>query len=211
MEVPLMSRPVLLDLFCGAGGCAVGYDQAGFRVVGVDKHDQTSYPFEFVQADALAFARKYAKDYDAIHASPPCQKFSITAKIMEGKGIGNRKAVDLVGPTRDILRGFGLPYAIENVVGLRVIRHRAFECNFPVSAPFSCRGRHQSTGSHRGYSKGHPFVTVGGNNYNFREGMEAMGIYWMRNRPELSEAIPPAYTEYIGSHMIRLVTQTRSR
>jgi DNA (cytosine-5)-methyltransferase 1 len=235
-------RPRLLDLFCGAGGAAMGYYRAGFDVVGVDIKPQPHYPFPFVQADALTFP---LDDFDLVHASPPCQVYSRTAKILEGKGLPN-KHPDLVGPLQDRLRRALVPYVIENVpgsplhkpvvlcgtqFGLRVYRHRLFEASVPLQAP-SHQKHVLSTGSHRGYSKGYPMVTVGGPNYNLAEAQAAMGMTkmgrppqlgtmlhvvghfsdveagraalgapWM-TRDELSQAIPPAYTEYIGRQLL---------
>ena len=105
-----MNRPRLLDLFSGAGGAAVGYHRAGFDVVGVDIEPQPHYPFEFHQADAMTFP---SSGFDAIHASPPCQAFSIAAKY---KGTAGRHK-DLLTPTRTRLQAAGLPWVIENVPG----------------------------------------------------------------------------------------------
>src|SRR5512146_2584663 len=107
-------KPRLLDLFCGAGGAAVGYHRAGFEVVGVDIRPQPNYPFEFIQADALDILRwdwperRFGR-LDAIHASPPCQTYTKAQKLQ-----GNDHP-DLIGPTRRLLEQTGLPYVIENV------------------------------------------------------------------------------------------------
>src|SRR6266540_4313292 len=109
-----MSRPLLLDLFCGAGGAAMGYHRAGFDVVGVDNRPQPHYPFEFVQADALDVLApnthfggwQISEQFDAIHASPPCQAYSKTQKLR------GRDHPDLIGPTRELLDATGLPYVI---------------------------------------------------------------------------------------------------
>jgi DNA (cytosine-5)-methyltransferase 1 len=193
-----MTRPLLLDLFCGAGGAAMGYHRAGFDVVGVDIEPQPHYPFEFVQADALTFP---LDGFDAIHASPPCQAYSWSARRWD------IERADLVMPTRARLRG--VPYVIENVVGapllfgLEVIRHRLFESNVPMVEPFHPR--------HRGTVKDGTYVTVaghGGDNIKGRGGraakQTAMGIDWMDD-VELNQAIPPAYTEWIGRRLRELV------
>ena len=105
--------PRLLDLFCGAGGAGMGYHRAGFEVVGVDIKPQPRYPFEFHQADALTFVAEYGDRFDAVHASPPCQRFSDLAKRN-----GNADEwPDLIEPLRPILRMIGRPYVIENVEG----------------------------------------------------------------------------------------------
>jgi site-specific DNA-cytosine methylase len=139
-------RPRLLDLFCGAGGASVGYHRAGFDVVGVDNQVQPHYPFEFHQADAMTYP---LDGFDAIHASPPCQAFTVA------KSINGRQHIDLLTPTRERLRGWGGVWVIENVPG----------------APMRPDWR------------------------------RAMGIDWM-NRDELAQAVPPAYTEYIGYQLL---------
>ena len=211
-----MSRPLAIDLFCGAGGAAMGLYRAGFDVIGVDHIPQPRYPFPFVlgdaleQADMLAFA-------DFVWASPPCQAFSKTRAI-HGKTYPN-----LIPQTRAMLAGLSVQTAIENVpsaplndpvmlcgtmFGLRVIRHRCFEINFPIMTP-EC-GRHGATNSHRGYSTGAEFITVAGNNYRRIEGAIAMGIDWMQTRAELSEAIPPAYSRFIGAAALQHINAERS-
>lgn len=107
------NAPVILDLFCCAGGAAMGYHRAGFRVVGVDSRPQPRYPFEFIQGDALEHLSLYGSEFDAAHASPPCQKYSAMTK---GRW-QSREHPDLVAPTRTMLIALGLPYIIENVVG----------------------------------------------------------------------------------------------
>ena len=107
--------PVLLDLFCGAGGAAVGYHRAGFDVIGVDLRPQPSYPFRFVQADALEYLAAHGRDFDAIHASPPCQHYTVARKIHDS---GDRHP-DLVDAVRARLVAVGVPWVIENVVGVR--------------------------------------------------------------------------------------------
>jgi DNA (cytosine-5)-methyltransferase 1 len=204
-----MSRkPKALDLFCCASGASMGLHQAGFDVTGVDIEPQPRYPFRFIQADALTFP---LEGYDFAWASPMCQDHSKTRKILEGKGLTGKGGGDQIARIRERLIVSGLPYVIENVpgaplinpitlcgtmFGLKVIRHRRFESNFLILQP-KC-GRHGKTNSHRGYSTGAEFVTVGGNNFRRVEGAAAMGIDWMKTRPELSQAIPPAYAKYIG-------------
>jgi len=234
----------VLDLCSGAGGAAMGLHRAWpkAKITGVDIRPQPSYPFTFVQADALTFSfdcpdcvgtgNFYGRDedgdwldcdsckgtgnaYDFIWASPPCQGFSKTRKIMEGKGIANPRADNSMIPRlRERLEVSGIPYVIENVPGsplinpvrlcgtmfnLRVLRHRLFEASFPIRQ-LEC-GRHGGTNSHRGYSTGAEFVTVGGHNFRRVEGAAAMGIDWMKSRAELSEAIPPAYSEFIARQL----------
>lgn len=213
--------PRLLDLFCGEGGAGTGYHRAGFDVVGVDIAPQPNYPFEFVQANALDFADDpFFTEFDAVHASPPCQRFSDLAKRN-----GNADAwPNLVAPIRERLKASGLPYVIENVEGaplispvilcgtmfpeLRVIRHRLFESNVLLLSP----GGHPShplvytldrRKSHYGLLDDmRAFVQVtGGGNCSIAAAKDAMGIDWMTKRG-LNEAIPPAYTEWIGRQLL---------
>lgn len=210
----------LLDLFCGAGGAGMGYHRAGFDVTGVDIKPQPRYPFAFIQAGALEYVREHGHEYEVIHASPPCQVYSATAPLSNGNH------PDLVADTRAALLATGRPYIIENVpgaplenplmlcgtmFGLRVIRHRLFEIHpepiwFP---PSPCRHEGKATGgvTTRGVTKffatGHAYITVAGNSYLMADGRAAMGIDWM-TRTGLSQAIPPAYTEWIGKQIMAL-------
>ena len=107
-----MTRPRILDLFSGAGGAGMGYSRAGFDVVGVDIAFQKNYPFTFHQGDALEFCREHGHEFDAIHASPPCQAFTALRTMPNAK-----EHKDLLTPTRELLQEMGLPYVIENVPG----------------------------------------------------------------------------------------------
>lgn len=224
-------KPRLLDLFCGAGGAAVGYHRAGFEVVGVDIKTQPNFPFEFIQADALTFP---LDGFDAYHASPPCQAFTDNNITRE------TNHPDLIEPTRTLLVATGQPFVIENVqgapiiaslllcgtmFGLHVIRHRYFEMNIaPPMSPFSCN--HWGTVINADFapvygrgSKGRRYIEVDEhgvrvrkrigrgkpppNGLSFKEWFRnAMGIDWMQNIKELTESIPPAYTEYIGKYLM---------
>lgn len=206
-------RPRLLDLFCGAGGCSVGYSRAGFQVVGVDIAWQKNYPFEFVQMDAMELLEYVAhngiRDFDAIHASPPCQRYTMAQNAAKNADAHP----DLVGPVRELLIATGLPYVIENVVGapllnpvticglslgLNVKRHRLFESNVPLMVP-PCvddnKRDYYVIFGHEVRNRRHG--AKAGRKNKIAEGRLAMGIDWM-TRGELSEAIPPAYTELIG-------------
>lgn len=217
-------KPVLLDLCCKAGGATRGYQQTGFYVVGVDIERQPNYiGDEFYQADMFEFLRTQdLSRYTAIHASPPCQAYSVTAALSNGTH------PKLVEPIRELLISIGKPYVIENVVGaplinplvlcgtmfgLGVQRHRLFECNPVIWFPPSpCNHDGYATGnrSRRVFgitrtprlSDGAKYVTVVGNNYLYAEGAVAMGIDWM-TKAELSQAIPPAYTRFIGEQLLR--------
>ncbi len=212
-------RPRLLDLFCCAGGAAVGYNEAGFEIVGVDIDPQLRYPFEFIQADALQLEPDFLSSFDAIHASPPCQSYSDLAK----RNRNGHKWPRLVEPVRQMLIASGCPYVIENVdgapllnpvvlcgtmfPGLRVLRHRLFETNFPLKAP--PHGKHPKVHtfdkrkSHYGKTnEWTDFVQVtGGGNCTIAAAREAMGIQWM-SKLEINEAIPPAYTRFIGEQLV---------
>jgi DNA (cytosine-5)-methyltransferase 1 len=222
-----VSRPRLLDLFCGAGGCAVGYHRAGFDVVGVDIHPQPNYPFTFVQADALSWlgAQILAYQYDgcgfhyhAIHASPPCQSYSVSRHI-HNSGTNHP---DLLARTRELLQWAGVPWVIENVggaplrmpamlcglmFGLQVLRHRYFESSHLLLAPSHPQHpKGNLTNSMAGYSTGaQGYVCVAGHNFNRIAGARAMGVEWMRTRREVAQAIPPAYTEFIGRQLMQVV------
>ncbi len=221
-------RPKLLDLFCCAGGAALGYTRAGFDVTGVDINPQPNYPYPFVQADALDLKLDFLKQFDAIHASPPCQAYSDLAKR-------NGNADDwprLIEPIRTMLEETGLPWVIENVegaplrdpivlcgtmfTGLRVIRHRLFESNVSIDQPYHIPHLEHPLVHTLDKRKNHygktcewtDFVQVtGGGNCSVASARQAMGIDWMTKK-ELNEAIPPAYTEYIGRQIMQTITGT---
>ncbi|MFG3524881.1 DNA methylase [Nocardia nova] len=208
-----VSRPRLLDLFCCAGGAAMGYHRAGFDIVGVDIAAQPNYPFEFRQADALEFLGAHADEFDAVHASPPCQAYTPLGALHRHKVYP-----DLVAATRAALETTALPYVIENVMsaplikeqsivlcgsmfGLRTYRHRRFESRLPLSAPAHPRHlvRTATRQRRQRWAEGWN-VSVTGDVGRY-VGPEAMGIDWMTG-DELCQAIPPAYTEHIG-HQLR--------
>lgn len=208
-------KPRLLDLFCGAGGATRGYQMAGFHVTGVDLEGQPNYCGDaFYQADATTFP---LDGFDAIHASPPCHAYSTVT------GRNRARYVDLVAPTRERLTASGVSYVIENVVGaplvnafmlcgssfeLDVRRHRLFEpgrwypplvppCAHHMQAP-----RFRSLDSTQ--TRLASVVGVHGHlNYpgEFELRCKAMGIDWMTN-DELSQAIPPAYTQWVGEQLL---------
>ena len=203
-----MTQKILLDLFCCAGGAARGYQQAGFYVVGVDIKPQPHYVGdEFFQGDALDFGRRYGKDFYAIHASPPCQGYSEETR-KEYRGNHQK----LIAPTRDLLKRSGAHYVIENVkgarfdlvdpfilcgsmFGLKVFRHRYFETSFYTGLTSPCN---------------HNFKPVYITGTRWKDGKKcddliadkkaACGIDWMI-MTELDEAIPPAYTRWIGERI----------
>jgi len=213
-------KPRLLDLFCGAGGAGMGYHLAGFEVTGVDNRPQPRYPFGFIQGDALEYVAEYGHQYDAIHASPPCLDHTVLASVTGGDGTGW-----LLDATRQAVVALGKPYVIENVPGawmpgaivlcgsefglttttalhgrVWLRRHRLFESNrFLMGA-----GGHNCHGKPAVPVYGHG---AGGNRVKLRgagisqASREVMGIDWM-SRDELCQAIPPAYTQFIGEQLI---------
>jgi DNA (cytosine-5)-methyltransferase 1 len=259
-----MGRPRLLDLFCGAGGAAMGYHRAGFDVVGVDHKPQPRYPFEFHRADALAFP---LDGFDAIHASPPCQAHSALRHLQKGK-----EYPDLIPETRARLVASGLPYVIENVDGAplgesgflimlcgtmfklrtpdgraELRRHRLFEMSLSIALRPACQhgqadrvltavghtpvdntGRRAVLAVHGDHphspaarkQRRRRAISVTGNTpqtntvrntvretFTTDDARAAMGIDWMPMK-SLSQAIPPAYTRFIGEHLIAALQET---
>jgi DNA (cytosine-5)-methyltransferase 1 len=211
----------LLDLFCGAGGAAMGYHQAGFtEIVGVDINPQPNYPFTFIQGDALE-PPVNLDDFDLVHASPPCQDYSRAMRHLA------HPQPRLIDPVRRLL--VGSTWVIENVegaplvtsqtlsgrqgmmlcgtqFGLRVYRHRLFETNWPVTRGGSCLHHDPAMNPHnvkgrerirREFGEGDPE----------RPWREAMGVGWMK-RQEAREAIPPAYTKFIGEQFLSQLEDT---
>lgn len=229
-----MTRPRLLDLFCGAGGAAMGYYRAGFDVVGVDIKPQPRYPFEFHQGDALEYCAAHGREFDAIHASPPCQGYSALRSLHSSREYSN-----LIPATRDSLVAIGRPWIIENVERAKshmtqpimlcgtmfslgvgdadLWRHRLFELGFSalVLTPL-CAHQKRVIGVYGGHGRDRRVITVVGhtggrstrqaqNGFSREERNAAMGIDWM-TQAELSQAIPPAYTEYIGRFLLEALS-----
>lgn len=220
-----MSRPWLLDLYCCAGGAARGYQMAGFRVVGVDKVDRPNYcGDDFIQMDALAYLREVAPKYvwALKHASPPCQEAN-TLTITNRKFGRGGEHEQLLPPTRALLDELGGPYVIEQPAsrraGLmrtdlrlcmdmfpvkppRVFRHRDFELSsMSVNQPKHRPHRGRVRGWRHGVQHEGDYVAAygsGGGKATVAEMQHALGIDWTDVREELTEAIPPAYTEHIG-------------
>jgi site-specific DNA-cytosine methylase len=211
----------ILDLFCGAGGAAMGYNRAGFDVVGVDFVAQPRFPFEFIEADAFDFLKDGVDGFDAIHASPPCHRWSSLVRGSRHLNISDYP--DVIALVRHLLEQTGLPYVIENVpaapldnpvtlcgemYGLDVIRHRIFETNFGLAQPKHVRHRGPVAGYRHGKLYEGPYVAVyghGGGKGTIDAWREAMDVWWMETRPEISQAIPPAYTEYVGSELMKSI------
>jgi DNA (cytosine-5)-methyltransferase 1 len=223
-----MTRPRLLDLFCGAGGAAAGYVRAGFDVVGVDIRPQPHYLLsgasEFHQADALTYP---LEGFDAIHASPPCQpnvKGLRAVNVALGREFHHE---DRVAEVRDRVRRSGASYVLENAegalrdavrlcgtsFGLPLRRHRDIESNVALLVPPCAHGwfrvqRYWTSDQSRGKGRRASTVQVYGNGGETHEWGPAMGIDWM-TPAEMREAIPPAYTEWIGAQLLRVIEAER--
>lgn len=244
-----MTRPKMLDLFCCQGGASRGYADAGFDVYGVDIDPQPRYPYGFYQRDAIAAMQILNRadvlpfvspdghmqwlglaDFDAIHASPPCQSFLNLGAVNRALG-REYEYPNLIGPTRDLLRESGLPYVIENVenakahlvdpvrvcgtgTGRPLRRHRLFESNVAVTGIACAHGAYREPKYWTGWRPNgerrlSTVVQVYGNAGGQHEWPKAMGIDWM-DRHGFVEAIPPAYTEHIGRQLIARVSRKES-
>jgi DNA (cytosine-5)-methyltransferase 1 len=224
-----VSKPKALDLFCGAGGASRGLYLAGFDVVGVDLRPQPHYPavhtvlyavhFEFRQGDALTVD---LEGFDFVWSSPPCQAHPSLRKMPNA-----RHHIDLIPATRAKLKTWGGPWVIENVPGsplygavtlcgtmfhlgcqdAELRRHRLFESNVPLLVPECQHGRRGAVigvyGEHL-RNRQRTMGERGDKNFSVEEGREAMGIGWM-SLAELSQAIPPRYSEFIGRQVVTLL------
>lgn len=209
-------RPAALDLFCCAGGVAKGLHAAGFDVYGVDIRPQPHYPFEFKQANAL---EQDVEGFYFIWASPPCQAHTTLNKMHNAK-----QHIDLIPETRAKLVASGIPWVMENVplaplrkdlmlcgsmfdlgcAGAELRRHRNFEFSWGGQAQPQCQHGRQPRviGVYGGHGRDRRRRTVNTQDFSIEMRREAMGISWM-NGTELSQAIPPAYAEYIGRLAMR--------
>lgn len=213
-----MSKPRLLDLYCGGGGSAMGYSRAGFDVVGIDIYPQRLYPFPIVMNDAVDYLQNHYKEFDAVHASPPCQAHSITHYNSGNQGL---HVIDMIPETREAIIATGLPYIIENtplaplvepvtlcgwmeeiqdIYPLKVYRHRIFESNKKLIQPKHRKHPEnvQPTNQHLDPNR---WVTIVGKFSGIDVARKAMGIPWLTSRP-MSQAIPPAYTTFLGRQLI---------
>jgi DNA (cytosine-5)-methyltransferase 1 len=211
-------KPRLLDLFCGAGGAAMGYHRAGFEVVGVDIKPQPRYPFKFVQDDIAGWVRVPVALFrcDAIHASPPCQDYS---RAMRHLAAPQPRLID---PVIELLKQTGLPWIVENVdgapiptqttldgrygvelcgtaFGLSVYRHRLFEASFPVHGS-PCRHVRYAMNPHSVAGRERIYAEHGRQDPEILWRKE-MGVEWM-GRYEAREAVPPVFTEFLGCQLL---------
>lgn len=226
-----MKKPKLLDLYCKAGGCSAGYTKAGFEVTGVDINPQPNYPFTFIQADALEILRdaEFISQFDVIAASPPCQ-FHSKAKSLSLARNGGKYGdhSDLIPETRALLEETGKPYIIENVAGAPLInpvklfgsqfknlytqRERWFETNMDLKEPEIAKQKMKTPAAGNGIGEDGSISICGSggvrglNSKQIRLywGFALGGIDWM-TRDELAEAIPPAYTEFLGRQAKELI------
>ena len=206
-------KPRLLDLFCGAGGASMGYYRAGFEVVGVDIKPQPNYPFKFYQADALTFP---LEGYDAYHASPPCQGYSATANL---PWLKDKEYPLLILPTRLMLHATGKPYVIENVkrarIGCKQLETRKISehgmdagllCGCMFDLPFYFQRLFETNFLWwQPKHKNHKTLTAGrmfGGRLRVAQETKHKLLDWM-DKDEAREAIPPAYTEYIGKYLMK--------
>lgn len=228
-----MSKPRLLDLFCGEGGASMGFHRAGFDVVGVDIEPQPRYPFEFHQADAIEFCNRYGKDFDVIAGGPPCKAMTGMQHLGTARNGSYPTHVNLIPETREAMKSTGKPYIIENVAGarkhlinpivlcgkqfgLKVYRHRYFETSFFCLMPPHLPHRDSTPSAGNGISP-NGFISVAGT--GGVKGMTsdeiidywsmAMGIDWM-SRYGLSQAVPPAYTKWIGEQILEAIRKLNS-
>ena len=206
--------PRVLDLFCGAGGASMGYAKAGYEVVGMDIKHGKRYPFKYIRRDVMTLRPEDLEGFDLIHASPPCQTYSVTKHLRVAQGKSTSKQ-DLLFQVRSLLVVSEIPYVIENVkgaplidpvqlcgsaFGLKVRRHRLFESSMELRGT-DCH--HKEQGKPVGiYGSMRDEIPGGGHTAKtMPEAHEAMGINWMI-WGELVEAIPPAYTHYIGQQIM---------
>lgn len=220
-----VTKPRLLDLFCGAGGAGMGYHQAGFDVVGVDIEAHPDNPFEVTVADALEVLRDKAflRTFDVVHASPPCQGYTAMSNRYRGKGGRADSHEQLIDQVRELLEAAGCVYVIENVVGARkamrspvllrggmfglgVDRPRLFESNSRLGTPPPCRPVAEPIGVYGRCHDGRTLWrrkdgTIQRAAASLEEGRAAMGIDWM-TWADLTEAIPPAYTRWVGERLL---------
>jgi DNA (cytosine-5)-methyltransferase 1 len=211
----------LLDLYCCGGGASYGYEQAGFRVTGVDIVEQPRHRGTFFRADAITYLKENHHNFDVIHASPPCQAYSMASMQFRSAG---KKYADLIAPTRAALQEIGKPYIIENVpgsplidpielcgamFGMRTYRHRLFESNMPLVAP--PHPKHEAPSAKMGRpTKGGEFIQYVGHFPGVKLVQEMTGLHWLGQK-ELAQSIPPQYTRFLGAQVLECLNQNSQR
>lgn len=230
--------PRILDLYCGAGGAGMGYAQAGFEVVGVDLNPQPNYPFPILRADVLDLDPRFLRHFHAVHASPPCQFGTVMKHAPNAKGEAGH--LNLIPQTRELILTSGLPYVIENVespdvrphlrdpirlcgsmfglgaAGHQLRRHRLFEVSgFEVPVP-ACKHTQPVIGIYGGHVRNRAAKAGGRGTRDFvgydkpALAREAMGFDWPVTMDEISEAIPPAYTRFLGGYLLDHLNQRQA-
>ena len=201
----------LLDLYCCGGGAGYGYEKAGYDVTGIDIEPQPKHRGKIIIADAIEYLKAHFQEYDVIHASPPCQKYSMSSMQFRKAG---KEYADLIEITRKELIKTGKPYIIENVpgaplhnpielcgamFGMRTYRHRLFESNMPIKAPE--HPEHKNPNAKMGRkAKSHEHIQYVGHFSGVKEVQEMTGLHWL-GQYELAQSIPPQYTEYLGNQI----------
>lgn len=216
----------MLDLFCCGGGAGMGYKLAGFDVTGVDEEDHSrfySHVGQFHLMDWRQGLEKFGKQADLIHASPPCQEYSLALRHLARKG--SKTYPRLIEPVREALRATGKPWVMENtpgaplperstlfgdhgvllcgtMFGKRIYRHRLFETSFPVTAPGPCDHRELAVNPHNKESRVRYREEFGDNSERWWR--KEMGVEWINDDHIAREAIPPAYTHHLAKQYLAL-------
>ena len=214
-----MRAPRVLDGFSGAGGSGRGYQMAGCEIVGVDVIDQPHYPGRFIRADFLKLSVDFLREFDLIHCSPPCQRYTSLRHAP-----GRHRDADLIGPTRKLLIASGVDYVIENVVGAPLVnptvlcgsmfglatpdgaelrRHRLVETSFSCSALACCHKPGAAViGVYGGHARcrrrpaGQDHQPL--SDFTAYDARYAMGVTWLVTNDELSQMVPPAFSEFVA-------------
>lgn len=216
----------ILDLFCCEGGAGMGYARAGLEITGVDIEPQPNNPHHFILGDALQYLREHGHEYDAIHASPPCQAYSSAMKHLAAE------KPKLIDDVREAMRATGKPWIIENVVGaplatdsdlfgahgvelcgsmfgLAVYRHRLFETSFPLPRPPACDHSRHAMNPHSVAGRERIYAAHGRTDPE-KLWAKAMGVEWM-SRHGARQAVPPVFTHWIGVRLLHFLTTNAHR
>lgn len=214
-----MEKLRLLDLYCCGGSAGYGYELSGFDVTGVDNEPQPKHRGKFIQADAIEYLKVNWMNFDAVHASPPCQEYSTSSMQFR---LAGKKYVDLIAPTREALINTGLPYIIENVpnsplinpielcgtmFGMQTYRHRLFESNVGLTAP--THPEHIAKNAKMGRPiKDGEFIQYVGHFSGVKFVQEMTGTHWL-GQYELAQSVPPQYTEYLGKQLVEFILNNK--